>query len=166
MQTEGQEGGVMSTPVSPHFTLEELVHSDYALRHGIDNATADPGIIRALTALALNVLEPIRAHYGLPFAPTSGFRCPELNRAINGAANSQHMVGEAADIVLPGMTRLELAQWIEHSLDFDQLILECYIPGEPNSGWVHCSYRSTGGNRKELLTYTAKGHQYLRGLNP
>jgi hypothetical protein len=61
---------------------------------------------------------------------------------------------------------LDLARWIEQTLDFDQLILECYTPGEPESGWVYCSYRSAGVNKKESLTYTAKGHEYLKGLNP
>lgn len=109
----------MATQLSPHFTLEELVHSDFALRHQMDNATSDPRIIQALESLAANVLEPIRAHYGTAFSPTSGYRCPELNQAIHGASDSQHMRGQAADVVLPGMTRLDLAKWIEQTLDFD-----------------------------------------------
>jgi zinc D-Ala-D-Ala carboxypeptidase len=108
--------GIVATQLSPHFTLEELIHSDFALRHQIDNSTSDPPIIEALKALALNILEPIRAHYGVAFSPTSGYRCPQLNEAIRGASNSQHMSGQAADIVLPGISRLELAQWIRGSL--------------------------------------------------
>jgi hypothetical protein len=50
----------MATELSPHFTLEELVHSDFALRHQIDNSTSNPGIIEALRSLAANILEPIR----------------------------------------------------------------------------------------------------------
>ena len=86
-----------------------------------------------------------------------------MNQAIGGATNSQHMSGEAADIVLPGVTRFALAQWIEQSLDFDQLILERYTPGNPNSGWVHCSYRWTG-NRKQSLTLPPGSNNYLPGL--
>jgi len=156
----------MATQISPHFTLEELVHSDFALRNGIDNSTTDPAIIDALRSLALSILEPIRAHYGFAFSPTSGYRCPEVNKATGGATNSQHMRGQVADIVLPGISRLALAQWIERSLDFDQLILERYTPGDPNSGWVHCSYRSAAENRKESLTYPPGAHGYLPGLQP
>jgi len=156
----------MVMPLSPHFTLEELVHSDVALRQGIDNTTSDPSIIASLTALATNLLEPIRAYYGIPFLPTSGYRCSALNRAVGGVADSQHMRGQAADIVLPGVTRFDLAQWIARSLDFDQLILELYTPGEPNSGWVHCSYASPGRNRHQALTYPATTRRYLDGLQP
>lgn len=156
----------MPTQISPHFTLEEMFHSDYALRNNIDNTTTDPMISAALTALAINVLEPIRNHYGTAFSPTSGYRCPQLNRAINGAVNSQHMSGQAADIVLPIVARFELAQWIEQALDFDQLILEYYTPGQPQSGWVHCSYVRAGANRKDVRTCPPGTTDYLPGLRP
>jgi hypothetical protein len=155
----------MATQLSPNFTLEELVHSDYALRHNIDNNTNDPSILAALAALSANVLEPIRAQFG-PFFPTSGYRCPQLNRAIGGAANSQHMKGQAADIVIPTVTRYELAQWLQQNLNFDQLILELYTPGQRNSGWVHCSFVEGGSNRKQSLTYPPATHQYIPGLHP
>jgi zinc D-Ala-D-Ala carboxypeptidase len=155
----------MATQLSEHFTLEELVHSDVALRKGIDNATDDPVVITALTALARNILEPIRAQFG-PFFPTSGYRCPALNEVVGGAGDSQHMQGQAADIVIPGVTRPMLAQWIERSLDFDQLILELYTRGEPDSGWVHCSYVSPTRNRKQGLTYPPQTRRYLPGLLP
>jgi len=153
----------MATNLSYHFTLEELVHSDVALRKGIDNTTSNPAIVTALTVLASNILEPIRAQFGA-FSPTSGYRCPALNTAIGGAANSQHMSGQAADIVIPGVTRLALAQWIERSLDFDQLILELYTPGEPDSGWVHCSYVNPARNHKQSLTFPPQLRQYIPGL--
>jgi zinc D-Ala-D-Ala carboxypeptidase len=111
-----------------NFILEELVHSDYGLRHDIDNSTDDTNIIAALTALAVNILEPVRAQFG-PFYPTSGDRCPDLSRLIGGATNSQHMNGQAADIVLPTVTRYDLALWLQQILDLDQLILELYTPG-------------------------------------
>ena len=109
------------------------------------------------------MLEPIRAEFG-PFSPTSGYRCPELNVAVGGATNSQHMAGQAADIVIPGLTRFDLARWIEGALDFDQLILEFYTPGAPNSGWVHCSYAGPD-NRRESLTYPPGLGRYLPSLH-
>jgi zinc D-Ala-D-Ala carboxypeptidase len=155
----------MATQLSPNFTLEELIHSDYALRHNIVNSTNDPSILAALAALSTNVLEPIRAQFG-PFFPTSGYRCPPLNSAIGGAANSQHMKGQAADIVIPTVTRYDLALWLQQNLDFDQLILELYTPGQRNSGWVHCSFVEGGSNRKQCLTYPPATHQYITGLHP
>jgi hypothetical protein len=155
----------MATQLSPHFTLEELVHSDYALRHHIDNTISDPEIVAALTALAVNILEPARAQFG-PFFPTSGYRCRELNKLIGGATNSQHMKGQAADIVIPTVTRYDLALWLQQNVDFDQLILELYTPGQRDSGWVHCSYVEGGLNRKQSLTYPPATHQYIPGLHP
>jgi zinc D-Ala-D-Ala carboxypeptidase len=155
----------MATQLSEHFTLEELCHSDVALRAGIDNSTTDPSIVASLTDLAIHILEPIRRQFNIPFSPTSGYRCLALNTLIKGAANSQHMVGKAADIVLPTVTRPQLAEWIRVNLDFDQLILEYYSPGQPDSGWVHCSY-NTGNNRKQVLTYQPGSAGPVDGLQP
>lgn len=153
----------MPTRISDHFTLEELTRSDVAVRRGIDNMPADPRVVVALSALAVHILEPIRTEFG-GFSPTSGYRCPELNAVVGGAPNSQHMEGQAADIVIPGLTRFELARWIEAALNFDQLILEFYTPGEPDSGWVHCSYAGPSRNRKQSLTYPPGLRRYLPGL--
>ena len=57
--------------------------------------------ITALQNLAVRCLEPTRQHFGLPIQVTSGYRCPQLNAAVKGAANSQHLAGEAADITIP-----------------------------------------------------------------
>jgi len=81
--------------------------------------------------------------------------------AIGGSSLSQHTRGEAADFEVPGVPNLEVARWIRDNLVFDQLILEFYRPGQPNSGWVHCSYRIDRA-RREALTYA--GRQYHKGL--
>jgi hypothetical protein len=81
----------------------------------------------------------------------SGYRGPALNEAVGGSSNSQHCKGEAVDIECPGTGNYDVAKWIEDNLDFDQLILEFYTPGIPDSGWVHVSYKSEG-NRKQSLT--------------
>ena len=49
------------------------------------------------------------------------------------------------------MSNFEVAEYIRDNLDFDQLILEFYTPGIPDSGWVHVSYKSEG-NRQSILT--------------
>ena len=59
--------------------------------------------------------------------------------------------GEAVDIECPGTGNYDVAKWISENCDFDQLILEFYTPGIPDSGWVHVSYK-TEGNRKSILT--------------
>jgi len=136
--------------LTQHFTLEEMTKSQTASRKGIDN-TAPPEVVENLKALCENVLEKIRIHFGKPLSINSGYRGPKLNKAIGGAKNSQHMTGQAADIEMVGMDNKILFCWIKDNLEFDQLILEYYKPGIPDSGWVHVSWNSQG-NRKQVLT--------------
>jgi hypothetical protein len=74
------------------------------------------------------------------------------------------MRGEAADIEVPTVSNFDLARWIESNLagTFDQLILEMYTPGQPNSGWVHCSVSPGRQPRGQVLTFD--GRAYLTGL--
>ena len=146
--------------LSQHFTLHELTHSDVAARHGLEN-TPDAEAVEALTVVAQKILEPVRQHFGVPFAPTSGFRCLELNRLVGSKDNSQHVKGEAVDFKIPGQDNYDIALWIHQNLNFDQVILECYTPGEPQSGWVHCSFTNKSA-RNDVFTYT--GHEYVPGL--
>ena len=138
--------------LSPHFTLEEMIKSQSGDRAGIDNLPP-PACREALRALCTHVLEPIRERFG-PVVINSGYRGPELNRMVGGAASSQHCSGEAADIEVPGMSNADLARWVEKNLEYDQLILECYKPGIPSSGWVHVSYKALKPNLKQELTAT------------
>jgi zinc D-Ala-D-Ala carboxypeptidase len=112
--------------------------------------------------LCENVLEPVRQHFGKSFSPSSGFRSEELCVKIGSKTTSQHAKGEAVDFEIPGVDNKELAYWIVDNLDFDQLILEYYKPGVPDSGWVHVSFKGEG-NRNEVLTMT-KGVGYSFGL--
>jgi len=66
--------------LSKNFKLSELVKSSTADRHGIDNWPTDPDIIENLKDIAEHILQPVRDHYGVAFAPNSGYRCLELNR--------------------------------------------------------------------------------------
>ena len=143
--------------LSPNFWLSELVKSQTAERLGIDNWPQDQSIIDNLTTTVNQVLQPIRDHYGVPLTPNSGYRCLPLNRAIGSHDNSQHTTGQAVDVEVPGVANHDLAMWVKDNLDYDQLILEFYYPGEPTSGWVHVSYVSPEQNRKELLTINKNG---------
>ena len=139
--------------LSKHFSLEELCKSQTATRLGIDNLAKDENVITNLKTICVNILEPIRENYGIPFSPNSAYRSPKLNNAVGSSHKSQHLKGQAVDIEIPSIDNYELAQWIRNNLDFDQLILEFYN-GEPSSGWVHVSFAEE--NRKQLLTFNGK----------
>lgn len=144
--------------LSANFSLAELCKSQTAVRRGIDNTADSPSILESLTNLAVNILQPIREHYNIPYTPSSGFRSNALNEAIGGSKTSQHSRGQAADIEIPTVDNASLAQWIINNLEWDQLILEFYKKSEPTSGWVHVSYNAEG-NRNEILTYDGKSYQ-------
>ena len=135
--------------LSKNFTLQEFTKSQTAERKGIDNTPAEAHLENA-KILFEKVVQPVRDHFG-PTIINSGYRGPKLNEAVGGSSKSQHCKGEAVDIECPGTSNYAVASWIEQNLDFDQLILEFYTPGIPDSGWVHVSYKSEG-NRKSILT--------------
>jgi zinc D-Ala-D-Ala carboxypeptidase len=116
---------------------------------GLDN-TPNEDHMASAKLLFENVVQKVRDHFGVTVI-NSGYRGPALNTAVGGSSNSQHCKGEAVDIECPGTGNYDVAKWIEDNLDFDQLILEFYTPGIPDSGWVHVSYKSEG-NRKQSLT--------------
>lgn len=148
--------------LSPHFTLLEAVRSSTALRVGIDN-TPSPDIIVNLKRTAVKILEPVREHFGVPFSPSSWFRCDKLNAYLKGSKTSDHPKGFSVDFEVPGVDNLTLAKAVQELCDFDQLILEFHDPAEPHSGWVHASYRSAAENRREVLR-TMDGVTYFTGL--
>jgi zinc D-Ala-D-Ala carboxypeptidase len=135
--------------LSKNFTLQEYIKSQTALRQGIDNTPSDEHLTSA-KKLFEQVVQPVRDHFGVTVI-NSGYRGPALNAAVGGSATSQHCKGEAVDIECPGTPNYDVARWIEDNLDYDQLILEFYTPGIPDSGWVHVSFK-TEGNRKQSLT--------------
>ena len=101
-------------------------------------------------------MQPIRDHFGR-VKITSGFRSVELCMAIGSSARSQHAKAEAADFECVGTDNAELADWINQNLPYDQLILEFYTPGEPNSGWIHCSWIPEGSRASFLHAYKSEG---------
>jgi len=148
------------TKLTDHFTLEEVTKSATADRLGIKNIpNADE--TNSLILVCMAILEPVRKKYKIPFSPNSGFRCQELNKAIGSKPTSQHTKGQAVDIEVPGVSNYDLAAWISETLMYDQIILEHYRLGEPNSGWVHVSLKQYD-NRQNSLTYN--GGRYLAGL--
>jgi hypothetical protein len=135
--------------LSENFSLQEYTKSQTATRQGLDNTPGEEHMASA-EALFQNVVQPVRDNFGVTVI-NSGYRGPALNEAVGGSSNSQHCKGEAVDIECPGTGNYDVAKWIEENLDYDQLILEFYTPGIPDSGWVHVSYKAEG-NRNQSLT--------------
>ena len=135
--------------LSSNFSLKELTASQTAERKGINNNPNEDQIDK-LKMLCENVLQKVRDHYSKVVTVSSGYRSPELCVAIGSSQNSQHAKGEAADFEIFGLSNAELCKWITDNLEFDQMILEYHKLDEPNSGWIHCSYKSED-NRKQIL---------------
>lgn len=146
--------------LSPNFSLAEMCRTSTGLPN-----EATPLVAQNLTLLCVKVLEPVRAHFGKPVRVNSGYRSPAVNKAVGSKPTSQHGTGQAADIEIDGVSNLELARWIEKYVEFDQLILEAHRKGDPNSGWVHVSYRAAP-KRQQVLTMTLGTHGavYTAGL--
>lgn len=130
-----------------YFTINELTKSSTAQRLHINNNPTQE-VKDNLDKLIDNVLDPLRELYGKPIIVNSGYRCTKLNKAIGGAKNSQHLVGQASDIRTVQNTKesnKELFDLIKNSkLPFDQLI------NEYDYNWVHVSYSPR--NRRQVLT--------------
>jgi hypothetical protein len=139
----------MATRISKNFTLDELTASATAKQMRIINA---PGVdeVCNLCALVHNVLQPLRDAMGESIKIGSGYRCPQLNKAVGGVSNSQHVKGEAADLCIDGDMKKgkRWFEWIKSHCDFDQLIMEHNAKG---TYWVHVSYRADGKNRRHVI---------------
>ena len=147
-----------------NFSLAEMVKSETALRHDMDN-TPGEAEIENLKRLAEKVLQPVRDHYGKGVKVNSGYRAPEVNAKVGGSRTSDHCKGQAADIEIPGVANADLAQWITENLDFTQVILEFYTKGIPDSGWVHVSYDPSNLKKQTLTAVKQNGKTvYLPGL--
>ena len=146
----------MDIPVTMHFTIEELYASNYAKAHGIDNKPTIQKMIN-LVYLAAFVLEPLRVAMGRPINISSGYRCEQLNKAVGGVYNSQHLKGQAADISIEGDMAFgrKVFDYIKNHLPFDQLIWEHDKKG---TYWVHVSYvfPDFGKNRKQVINNLEK----------
>ena len=137
-----------------NFTYEELCNSNVAERRGINNSPRtkeeEKRVIENLKALCMEVLQPLRDFLGKPVVISSGYRCAELNKAVGGVRNSQHMKGEAADIHVENTEHLlKIMHFIMDETDFDQVIWERNRAG---TQWVHVSYKREGVNRHQVVS--------------
>lgn len=100
--------------------------------------------------LVNNLLDPVRDAFGKPIKVNSGYRCEKHNKEVGGAKNSQHLLGQAADIAAEhsgyaNMTawkeaNMEIARLIVKNCRFDQLILENVGENDLLPQWLHVSY--------------------------
>lgn len=122
--------------LSTHFTLEELTRSELAARRGFDNTPGEPELANLHRLAAL--LESVKAAVGgRPVMINSGYRSKAVNDALGSKDSSQHRLGCAADLRVPGMTpRAVIEACVANAVSFDQIILEF-------DAWTHVSVPNT-----------------------
>lgn len=136
----------MTMKLTTHFSLEEMIRSGVAISRKIDNTPTEDDIDR-MRLLCENVLEPIRCRFGVTRI-SSGFRSRALNEAVGGAAASQHMRGEAADIHISDMeTGMKIYDFVRRNVDFDQMLFEHRMSN--GCRWLHISYTARRANRRQ-----------------
>jgi zinc D-Ala-D-Ala carboxypeptidase len=125
-----------------NFSLNEFTISQEAERHGYKNEPNEKQI-ENLRLLCVNVLQPLREIINVPIFINSGFRSFDVNAAIGGKFNSQHLEGKAADLIVPSTNLVDVFNIVLQKLSFDQLIYEF-------GKWIHVSWNGEL-NRKEVM---------------
>lgn len=134
-----------------NFKLSEFFASSTADKNGIKNEPSldeKATVERNINSLIDNVLNPIRGKLCTPVIITSGYRCPQVNKLVGGANNSQHMSGCAADFHVKGFTRSMMRNvflYIYDNMDFDQLIYY------RTKNIIHVSYVENGNRHEAFL---------------
>jgi uncharacterized protein YcbK (DUF882 family) len=137
--------------LSDHFTLEELTHSEVAERKNLDN-TPNALEVSNLVRLAA-LLEEVRSLLNKPILLNSGFRSKAVNDSVGSKDTSQHRIGCAADIRVPGMTPKQVVEAVIASdIGYDQII-------EEFGSWTHISVPDTAARppRKQALIIDKAG---------
>ena len=136
--------------ISEHISYKEGVHSNTAIRRGIENDPNDEQLAN-MELVAEKIFEPLREWVNGPIKINSFFRSVKLNKAIGGGSKSQHCHGQAIDIddTYKVVANSDMYDYIKNNLDFDQLIWEFGDDNNPN--WVHVSYVSEEDNRNRCL---------------
>lgn len=137
--------------ISENFRFAEFEASEIAARYRIINVITDWGVRDNIIALVREVLQPLRDAWGKPLVINSGYRCPKLNKAVGGVAESQHVKGEAADVACDNPQELARAV-VRLGLDFDQMIVY--------PTFVHLSHTEERVNRRQILySHDYKGEE-------
>jgi len=151
--------------LSDNLSLAEVIKSNTAIKYGIDNSPTEEHL-ENLKAIAQDVFQRVREHFGKAIYVSSGYRSESLNERIGGSATSQHCKGEALDLdaqVYGGLTNAQLFGYIEEWITFDQLIWEFGSNAEPD--WIHVSYKKDGNNRgQKLIAYKKDGKTKYKNI--
>lgn len=146
--------------ITEHFSWEEAFHTNH---REIENMIPDESneVVFANISRAATKLEKVRALLGVPLLVSSWYRCPELNAAVGGAKNSDHMTGNAIDFIAPqfGMPVAIAKKIAENAsiIGFKQLILE--------HTWIHISFPAIPGTPAKLEVLSlVQGGKYATGL--
>lgn len=149
-----------STQLTKSFTLGNFTATS-KVASGKNNPDSQ-AILDNLVNLA-SVLQGIKDALGIPIVISSGYRNDTVNRAVGGAANSDHKLGEAVDFTSPNARPNEIVDAIiAMKVPFKQLILET-PPGR--NPWVHLSVsRSTTSNKNTALAYSGGAYMPYKGV--
>ena len=145
-----------------NFSIAELVQSSTAEQLKINNNP--PSIVKVHLTETITLLESIRAEWGKycerhkienpAIRVTSGYRSPELNKAVGGVKTSAHVEGYAADLQPVNGKQTEFERFMANEFSkmgyaFDQIIIE----KSNTSRWVHVGYkRADGKQRRQCFT--------------
>ena len=145
--------------VSRSFRLSEFLRSETAVRRGLDNTPPAPAMANISNILAPG-LQRVRDLLETPVQITSGYRSPEVNRAVGGSPASQHVLGLAADFISPqfGNPRAICRYLVEHHavVRYDQLIFE--------GTWVHISFAPAPRGQVLTAHFSQGGVTYSPGI--
>lgn len=130
--------------LSENFDLEEFTRSDKAKELGITNEPGEKELA-ALRVLVSRTIQPLRDKLGVPIHVNSGYRCPELNKAVGGVPTSQHQKGEAADLSIDGKASDILEALENNNIPFDQAILY------RKQNFLHVSLKLDGVQRSNVI---------------
>ena len=137
-----------------YFSIHEIIYSATAEKENIFNLPTDEKIINNLNEL-ISFLDALREAWGSAIRVGSGYRCPQLNKAVGGSTTSVHMIGLAADLTPVNGKTDDFFEFVKNyllsnNIPFDQIIDE-------HSGkkhWVHIGLKNTKGlQRKQVKGY-------------
>lgn len=141
--TKLSEDEAKNIKVGEYFTLWEYLHTSHDNQIDANLSEFFP-YMRYIVLHASLILDPIRKKYGKPLYISSGFRNKTLNKIVGGADNSQHLLGQAADIIVGRIENLSESEAVHRSLFLDILRMHKDLPlgqvifeFKRNSYWIH-----------------------------
>jgi hypothetical protein len=142
--------------ISEHITFEEAISSAKGKELGLNNNPNETQIA-AMKLFAEKVFEPAREALGnKSIQINSFFRGNSVNKAVKGATNSKHLLGEACDMEFHHTGgNAVLFNYIKNNLDFDELIWE--FGNDESPAWVHASYSETNNRKKAMRSIKENG---------